>query len=96
MPITGVVMTAATRTRVTHRPRRTNGCREGLAKLQDSLREFNDAAVASRVAGVLAGPTAPATVAIEAWSAARTGHCADAIDTAWARYAKARPFWMRD
>jgi hypothetical protein len=44
-------------------------------------RAFNDAAVASRVAGVLAGPTAPATVAIEAWSAARTEHCADAIDT---------------
>jgi hypothetical protein len=45
---------------------------------------------------VLAGPTAPATVAIEAWSAARTAACAEAIDTAWARYAKARAFWTRD
>jgi len=76
--------------------RRTKAYRDALAKLQDALGAFNDAAVASRVAGVLAGPTAPATVAIEAWSAARTEYCADAIDTAWARYAKARPFWTRD
>jgi CHAD domain-containing protein len=76
--------------------RRTKAYRDALAGLQDALGAFNDAAIASRVAGVLAGPTAPATVAIEAWSAARIDQCAKAIDTAWARYAKARAFWTRD
>jgi CHAD domain-containing protein len=75
--------------------RRTKTYRDALAGLQDALGAFNDAAVATRVAGVLAGPTAPATVAIEAWSAVRTAACAEAIDAAWTRYSKARAFWPR-
>ena len=75
--------------------KRARAYRDALAALQDVLGAFNDAAIAARVAGVLAGPTAAATVAIEAWSAARIADLSAAIDEAWATYAKARPFWSR-
>ena len=75
--------------------RRTRAYRETLALLQDELGSFNDAAVASRVAGVLAGPTAPAAAAIEAWSAAHVASGSARVDKAWERHAAARPFWTR-
>ncbi|MEO8484794.1 MAG: CYTH and CHAD domain-containing protein [Betaproteobacteria bacterium] len=75
--------------------RRTRDYRRALAKLQDALGGFNDAAVAARVAAVLAGPTAPATVAIQRWSAGRIAQGAERIDDAWSDYAKARRFWSR-
>ena len=73
--------------------RRTRLYRDALAQLQDELGVFNDAAIASRVAGALAGPTAPATVAIDAWSSARIASGNLRIDQAWERYAAARAFW---
>ena len=76
--------------------KRARAFRNALADLQDALGTFNDIALASRVAGVLAGPTGPATVAIEGWAAARSASIAGTIDVAWARYAKVRPFWLRD
>jgi inorganic triphosphatase YgiF len=73
--------------------RRTRIYRDALAALQDELGVFNDAAIASRVAGVLAGPTAAATIAIETWTAARIASGNPRIDKAWERYAAVRAFW---
>lgn len=75
--------------------KRTRAYRKALALLQDELGAFNDAAVAPRVASVIAGPTAPATVAIEAWSAARAGESARRLDDACRRFASVAPFWKR-
>ncbi len=76
--------------------KRARSYRDALAGLQQALGEWNDAAVAPRIAAAIAGPAAPSAVAIEAWSAARTGDVAARLDEAWAAFAGARPFWTRD
>jgi len=75
--------------------RRARAYRKALAALQDELGAFNDAAVAPRVAAALAGPTAAATVAIEAWSAGRAGASARGLDAAWSAFERVAPFWKR-
>lgn len=75
--------------------KRTRAYRDALALLQQVLGEWNDAAVAPRIAASIAGPTAPAAVAVDAWAAGRAGDAARRLDAAWARFAVAKPFWTR-
>lgn len=75
--------------------KRTRAYRDALAHLQQALGEWNDAAVAPRIAASIAGPTAPAAVAIEAWAAGRARDAARRLDAAWMRFAAAKPFWTR-
>ncbi|CAG0974335.1 Inorganic triphosphatase [Burkholderiales bacterium] len=75
--------------------KRSRAYRRALADLQDELGAFNDATVAPRITAALAGPTASATVAVEAWSAARAGASAPRLADAWARFAAVAPFWSR-
>jgi triphosphatase len=73
--------------------RRTRDYRKALAALQDELGAWNDAAVAARLAGELAGAESAAAAAFSGWAAARGSVRADALTDAWARFMKARPFW---
>ena len=75
--------------------KRTRAYRDALADLQEILGEWNDAAVAPRIAATLAGPVSPAAVAIEAWSAGRAGDTGERLDAAWSRFVAAKPFWIR-
>jgi len=73
--------------------KRTRAYRKALAVLQEELGAWNDAAVAARVAAQVTGPQSPAAAAFEGWAAAHGASRADALAEAWARFAKARPFW---
>ncbi|MBE7521878.1 MAG: CHAD domain-containing protein [Burkholderiales bacterium] len=75
--------------------KRTRVYRDALAGLQQVLGEWNDAAVAPRIAATIAGPAAVATVAIEAWAAGRASDAARRLDDAWAHFVAAKPFWSR-
>ncbi|MFO1281711.1 MAG: CHAD domain-containing protein [Burkholderiales bacterium] len=75
--------------------RRTRESRAALARLQETLGEFNDLVVAPRVAAALAGPGSPATATIDAWARGRAGALAETIDDAWRHYRSSRPFWPR-
>ena len=75
--------------------KRTRAYRKALALLQEELGAWNDAAVAARVAAEIMGPQSPAAAAFEGWAAARGASRADALENAWARFAKARPFWPK-
>jgi inorganic triphosphatase YgiF len=76
--------------------KRARAYRDALAGLQQVLGEWNDAAVAPRIAAAIAGPAAPAAVVIEAWAAGRAGDAVRRLDAAWARFVEAKPFWTRD
>jgi inorganic triphosphatase YgiF len=67
--------------------------RKALAALQEELGAWNDAAVGARVAAQIAGPQSPPAAALEGWAAARGASRAEALAEAWAKFAKARPFW---
>ena len=71
--------------------KRARSYRKALAELQQVLGEFNDAAVAPRVASAIAGPAAAATATIESWSAARASASARRLDAAWAAFASTPP-----
>jgi len=75
--------------------KRTRAFRRALAALQQVLGEFNDAAVAPRVCAPIAGPAAPATAAIAAWSAARAAQMGPRIEVAWRDFERTPPFWKR-
>ncbi|MFO1304890.1 MAG: CHAD domain-containing protein [Burkholderiales bacterium] len=75
--------------------KRTRAYRKALAILQEELGAWNDAAVAARVAAEITGPQSPAAAAFEGWAAARGTSRADALEEAWTRFAKARPFWPK-
>ena len=53
--------------------KRTRNYRKALAALQEELGAWNDAAVAARLAGELAGPQAPAAAAFSGWAARSRG-----------------------
>ncbi len=78
-----------------HPRKRTRAYRKALAILQEELGAWNDAAVAARVAAEIAGPQSPAAAALEGWAAARGASRADALEEAWTRFTKARPFWPK-
>lgn len=73
--------------------RRARSYQKALAALQEELGAWNDAAVAARLAGELAGAQSPAAAAFGGWAAARGSERAQALADAWTRFAKARPFW---
>lgn len=73
--------------------KRAKSYRKALAALQEELGLWNDAAVAARLAGELAGAQAPAAAAFSGWAIARGAERADALAAASAGFAKARPFW---
>ncbi len=73
--------------------KRTRGYRKALAALQEELGAWNDAAVAARLAGELAGVDSAAAAAFSGWAAARGVARAEALTDAWTRFMKARPFW---
>ncbi|MFO1314606.1 MAG: CYTH and CHAD domain-containing protein [Burkholderiales bacterium] len=76
--------------------KRTRGYRKALAALQEELGLWNDAAVAARLAGELAGAQSPAASAFSGWAAARGVERAQALAAAWNGFAKTQPFWTRD
>ena len=76
--------------------KRTRSYRKALAALQEELGAWNDAAVAVRLAGELAGPQSPAAAAFSGWAAARSAARSEALATVWTRFTKTRPFWPRN
>ena len=75
--------------------KRTRSYRKALSVLQDELGAWNDAAVAARLAGELAGAQSPAAAAFSGWAAARATARSEALATVWTRFTKTRPFWSR-
>lgn len=75
--------------------KRTRAYRDALADLQEILGEWNDAAVAPRIAATLAGPASAAAVAIEAWAAGRAGDTGKRLEAAWSHFAAVKPYWTR-
>jgi CHAD domain-containing protein len=73
--------------------KKTRAYRKALAALQEELGAWNDAAVAARLAAQIAGPQSPAAAALEGWAAAQGASRSEALADAWAKFAKARPFW---
>ncbi len=76
--------------------KRTRAYRRALTALQEELGAWNDAAVAARLAGELAGAASPAAAAFSGWAAAQGNARSAALDTAWTTFARAKPFWTRD
>ncbi len=76
--------------------KRTRAYRRALTALQEELGAWNDAAVAARLAGELAGAASPAAAAFSGWAAAQGSARSAALDAAWAAFARAKPFWSRD
>ena len=76
--------------------KRTRAYRRALTVLQEELGAWNDAAVAVRLAGELAGAASPAAAAFSGWAAAQGSSRSAALDAAWASFAHAKPFWSRD
>ena len=76
--------------------KRTRAYRHALTALQDELGAWNDAAVAARIAGELAGTTSAAAAAFSGWAAAQGSARSGALDAAWVAFAGAAPFWTRD
>jgi inorganic triphosphatase YgiF len=75
--------------------KRTRSYRKALAALQEELGAWNDAAVAARLAGDLAGADAPAAAAFSGWAAALGAARAGALDEAWEAFSRIRPFWAK-
>ena len=75
--------------------KRTRAYRDALEDLQQVLGEWNDTAVAPRIAATIAGPAASAAVAVEALSAARARDMDERLDAVWSRFVSAKPFWTR-
>ncbi|MEO8751928.1 MAG: CYTH and CHAD domain-containing protein [Casimicrobiaceae bacterium] len=75
--------------------KRTRSYRKALAALQEELGAWNDAAVAARLAGELAGPQAPAASAFSGWAAARAAARSEGLASVWLKFIKTRPFWSR-
>jgi inorganic triphosphatase YgiF len=73
--------------------KKTRTYRKALAALQEELGAWNDAAVAARIAAQIDGPQSPAAAALEGWAAAQGASRSEALAGAWAKFAKARPFW---
>lgn len=76
--------------------KRTKSYRKALTALQEELGVWNDAAVAARLAGELAGAQSPAAAAFSGWAIARGAERTDALTAAWGGFARARPFWSAD
>ena len=75
--------------------KRTRNYRRALAALQGELGEWNDAAVAARLAAELAGEQSPAAAAFSGWAAARGVARADALAAAWESFIETDVFWSR-
>jgi CHAD domain-containing protein len=76
--------------------KRTRAYRRGLTALQDELGAWNDAAVAARLAGEIAGAASPAAAAFSGWTAAQDAARSTSLDEAWEAFARAKPFWSRN
>lgn len=76
--------------------KRARAYRRALAALQEELGAWNDAAVAARLAGELAGAASPAAAAFSGWAAAQGSARSAALDAAWRTFARSRPFWSRE
>jgi triphosphatase len=76
--------------------KRARAYRRALTVLQEELGAWNDAAVAARLAGELAGAASPAAAAFSGWAAAQGSARTAALDAAWVSFARARPFWARE
>lgn len=75
------------------RAKRATRYRRALTTLQDDLGAWNDVAVATNLAAVLAGPASAATAALAGWAAAQEATRQEALARAWAELAATRPFW---
>ncbi|MCC7326209.1 MAG: CYTH and CHAD domain-containing protein [Burkholderiales bacterium] len=73
--------------------KRTRAYRKALAALQDELGTWNDAVVAARIAGEIAGAQSPPAAAFGGWAAARGVERGEIMADAWRRFSKAQPFW---
>jgi triphosphatase len=76
--------------------KKTRLYRRALATLQEELGAWNDAAMAARLAGELAGIASPAAAAFSGWAAAQGVARSSALDAAWQDFSRAKPFWARD
>lgn len=76
--------------------KRTRSYRRALTTLQEELGAWNDAAVAVRLAGELAGAASPAAAAFSGWAAAQGSARSAALEAAWTSFAGAKRFWARD
>jgi triphosphatase len=69
--------------------------RRALAVLQEELGLWNDAAVAGRLAGEIAGPESAVAAAFSGAAAAAGAAREHALTAAWEAFADASPFWSR-
>jgi inorganic triphosphatase YgiF len=76
--------------------KKTRAYRRALTALQEELGAWNDAAMAARLAGELAGAASPAAAAFGGWAAAQGVARSAALDAAWKQFAEAKPFWPRE
>ena len=76
--------------------KRTRAYRRTLTALQEELGAWNDAAVAARLAGELAGADSAAAAAFSGWAAAQGNARAEALGVAWQDFVRTLPFWTRD
>ena len=76
--------------------KRTRAYRRALTALQEELGAWNDAAVAARLAGELAGADSAAAAAFSGWAAAQGNARGEALGVAWQAFARTLPFWTRD
>jgi triphosphatase len=76
--------------------KRARNYRRSLTALQDELGAWNDAAVAVRLAGELAGTASPAAAAFGGWAAAQGNARSASLDAAWNDFAKTKPFWSKN
>ena len=75
--------------------KRTRDYRRALATLQEELGLWNDAAVAVRLAGEIAGTEAAATAAFSGAAAAAGAAREESLTQAWKAFADVVPFWPR-
>jgi CHAD domain-containing protein len=69
---------------------------KSLTALQDVLGRLNDAATALRIANESGGSAADAaTGAVRGWVAAQAAALEPEVASAWRRFARAKPFWIR-
>jgi CHAD domain-containing protein len=69
---------------------------KALEALQDVLGRLNDAATALRIANESGGSDADAaTGAVRGWVAAQAAALEPEVESAWRRFARAKPFWIR-
>ncbi len=78
-------------------PKRARPYLKALARLQDALGRYNDAATAARLAAEIAGPQDAVTAgAVQGWVAAQAAALEPELAAAWDRFRATRRFWVRN